>query len=98
MPLRFIETIRHDVNLRSHLVHGPLHKLTIGNGLIRFHRLGIRIEQRVGVNIGAPNATNFLQLFVNDASITPRLNVGSQNGFVPGNLVLIMPGPVIARD
>jgi len=55
-------------------------------------------EQSIGVNIDAPDATNFLQLFVTVSSITHGLNVGGPNGFVPGNLVLIMPGPVIARD
>ena len=45
------------------------------------------------------NETNFLQLFVNDASITTHgLNVGIPNGLVPGNLVLIMPGQNIVRD
>jgi hypothetical protein len=87
-----------DVNLCSHLVHGPLYKLTIGNMLFRFHRPGVRIEQSAGVNIGAPNRTNFLQLFVNNASITPGLNVGSQNGFVAGNLVLMMLRLDTARD
>jgi hypothetical protein len=58
----------------------------------------VRIGQSIGVNTDAPNATNFLQLFVTVSSIIHGLNAGGCNGFVPGNLVLIMAGPIIARD
>jgi hypothetical protein len=55
--------------------------------------------QSIVVDINAPNATNFPQLFMNDASLTNRtLDVGIPNGLVPGNLVLIMPGQVIVLD
>ena len=55
--------------------------------------------QNAAVDIDAPNGTNFLQLFVNDVSITTHaLDVGIPNGLVPGNLVLIMPGQDIALD
>jgi len=58
----------------------------------------VRNEQSIGVDIGTPNATNFLQLFVTVSSIIHGLNAGVFNGFVPGNLVLITSGPIIARD
>ena len=58
----------------------------------------MRIEQNVGVDVGAPDRTNFLQLFVAVSSITHGLNVGGLNGFVPGNLVLMMPDLIIVRE
>jgi hypothetical protein len=55
--------------------------------------------QSIVVDISAPNATNFPQLFVNDASLTTgTLNVGIPNGLVPGNLVLIMPDQDVVLD
>jgi hypothetical protein len=51
------------------------------------------------MDIDAPNGTNFLQLFANNASTRNHaLDVGIPNGLVPENLVLIMPGEDTALD
>jgi hypothetical protein len=59
----------------------------------------VGITENVVVDIDTPNRINFLQLLVNDASITTHaLDVGIPNGLVPGNLVLIMPDLDIVLD
>jgi hypothetical protein len=67
--------------------------------VIRFTGPNGGIAENATVDIDAPNGTSFLQLLVNDASITTHgVNVGILNGFVPGNLVLIMREQDTVRD
>ncbi len=57
------------------------------------------IAQNVAVNINAPGGTNFGSLFAVDAMIaTNGSHVDIANGFVPGQMVLTMPGQNIVLN